>query len=130
LSAVALEAIVSLFSALQYALFLGVVLALVKPVGRYLERVFDGERTFLDPVMRPVERFIYRCAGVNPRQEMDWKQYAGALLLFSLCHPGDGHGPYRERTELLSGAGLGFYRRVFAMVIRAISSGRAQRSDG
>ncbi len=61
------------------------MLLLVRPVGRYLERVFAGERTFLDPVMRPLERAIYRWAGVDPREEMDWKRYATAFLLFSLA---------------------------------------------
>jgi K+-transporting ATPase ATPase A chain len=73
------------FRVLQYALFLGVVLALVQPVGRYLQRVFAGERTLLDPVLRPLERAIYRLGGVAPEREMDWRQYASAFLLFSLA---------------------------------------------
>ena len=75
----------SVFSLLQYALFLGLVLVLVRPVGRYLQRVFDGERTILDPVLRPIERVIYRVAGIDPHEKMDWKQYARAFLLFSFA---------------------------------------------
>ena len=51
----------------QYALFLGLMLVLVRPVGRYLQRVFDGERTILDPLLRPLERATYRLAGIDPR---------------------------------------------------------------
>jgi K+-transporting ATPase ATPase A chain len=68
---------------LQYALVLGVVLALVQPVGRYLQRVFGGERTLFDPVLRPLERVIYRVGGVAPEREMEWKEYTGAFLLFT-----------------------------------------------
>jgi K+-transporting ATPase ATPase A chain len=75
---------VSGFAILQYGIFLAVVLVLVRPVGRYLQRVFERERTLLDPVMRPVERFILRLAGVNPLEDMDCKQYAGAFVVFSL----------------------------------------------
>jgi K+-transporting ATPase ATPase A chain len=68
----------------QYCAFLLVVLALVRPVGRYLERVFAGQRTLLDPVLRPVERGIYRLAGIDPERQMDGKQYAIAFVLFGL----------------------------------------------
>jgi potassium-transporting ATPase potassium-binding subunit len=69
---------------LQYALFLAIVVILVKPVGRYLHRVFEADATMLDPLLRPVERLVYRLAGVDPRRGMDWKQYTGAFLTFSL----------------------------------------------
>jgi K+-transporting ATPase ATPase A chain len=68
----------------QYAVFLVIVVLLVKPVGGYLERVFGGERTWLDPVMSPVERAIYRVAGVDPSAEMDWKRYAICFIAFGL----------------------------------------------
>ena len=58
---------------LLYALFLGIVTLLVKPVGRYLVCVFNGQPTWLDRGLRPVERAIYRIAGVNPQQEMGWQ---------------------------------------------------------
>jgi len=72
------------FNGLQYGLFLVIVTALVYPIGGYLQRVFAGERTWLDPVLRPIERLIYRLSGIQPQREMNWKQYATAFLLFSL----------------------------------------------
>ncbi|HRQ23254.1 MAG TPA: potassium-transporting ATPase subunit KdpA [Anaerolineales bacterium] len=74
----------NIYTILQYVFFLGVVLALVIPLGWYMQRVFDGEKTWLDPVLRPVERIIYRVAGVNPTEEMDWKGYSVAFVLFGL----------------------------------------------
>lgn len=74
-----------LFSLVQYALFLLIVAVLVKPVGGYLSRVFGGEKTFLDPVLRPVERSIYKLARVDPEQEMDWKRYAIAFVCSGLA---------------------------------------------
>jgi K+-transporting ATPase ATPase A chain len=71
-------------SLLQYGVFLLIVALLVKPVGAYLDRVFAGERTWLDPVMRPLERGIYRFARVDATAEMDWKLYAGCFLAFGL----------------------------------------------
>jgi K+-transporting ATPase ATPase A chain len=68
----------------QYALFLLIILLLVKPVGGYLAHVFAGERTWLDPALRPVERLIYRFTGINEQQEMDRKQYLIAFILFTL----------------------------------------------
>src|SRR5260370_33127892 len=68
----------------QYGAFLLVVLVLVKPVGGYLQRVFAGQRTFLDPLLRPIERGIYRLAGIDPERPLDGKQYAIAFLLFGL----------------------------------------------
>jgi K+-transporting ATPase ATPase A chain len=70
---------------LQYGAFLLIVALLVKPVGSYLARVFDGERTWLDPVLRPLERGIYRLAGVDATAEMDWKLYTGCFLAFGLA---------------------------------------------
>jgi K+-transporting ATPase ATPase A chain len=69
---------------LQIGLYLIVLLLLVKPLGSFMARVYEGERTFLSPVLSPVERFIYRLIGVKPQEEMDWKTYAFAMLLFSL----------------------------------------------
>src|SRR5262249_23892436 len=57
---------------------------LVRPVGGYLARVFSSERTWLDPVLTPLERGIYRLAGVDPAAEMDWKRYAGSFVAFGL----------------------------------------------
>jgi potassium-transporting ATPase potassium-binding subunit len=74
----------SLASMVQYTLFLVVVVLLVKPVGIYLLRVFSGEKTFLDPVLQPVERLIYRLAGIDAERQMNGKQYAIAFVLFGL----------------------------------------------
>jgi K+-transporting ATPase ATPase A chain len=69
---------------LQIIAYFVVLILLVKPVGSYMARVFQGERTFLTPVLAPVERLFYRLAGVSPDAEMDWKVYAIAMLLFSV----------------------------------------------
>jgi K+-transporting ATPase ATPase A chain len=68
---------------LQFAIYSVILLASVRPVGIYLARVLEGERTWLDPVLRPVERLIYRLCGVNAGQEMNWRQYAYSVLGFS-----------------------------------------------
>jgi len=67
----------------QIGLFLLVILAITKPLGVFMVRVFNHESTYLDPVLRPIERGIYRLTGVNERSEMAWTEYAGAMLLFS-----------------------------------------------
>jgi len=68
---------------LQIGLFLLVILAITKPLGVFLARVFNREKTFLDPVMRPMERLLYRLTGVNEAAEMRWTEYTVAMLLFS-----------------------------------------------
>jgi K+-transporting ATPase ATPase A chain len=69
---------------LQIFLFIAVLVALAKPLGAYMARVYEGERLWgLDRVLGPVERLIYRVCGVRPDEEMDWKVYALAVLLFS-----------------------------------------------
>jgi K+-transporting ATPase ATPase A chain len=68
---------------LQIGLFFVVLLVVTKPLGVYLARVFAGDRTFLDPVLRPLERLLYRICGVDEKTEMDWKEYTVAMLLFS-----------------------------------------------
>jgi K+-transporting ATPase ATPase A chain len=70
---------------LQIIVYFGILLLLVKPLGAYMAHVFKGERTFLTPVLAPVERFIYRISGVDADEEMTWKEYAVGLLLFSLA---------------------------------------------
>ena len=69
---------------LQIGVFLLAILAVTPPLGRYMARVFTRERTWLDPVLRPVERLIYRSTGVDETREMRWTEYAVALLLFSV----------------------------------------------
>ena len=68
---------------LQIVIFLVVLLALSRPLGDYMTRVYQGERVFLDRVFGPIERLIYRAAGVTADQEMGWKSYALAMLLFN-----------------------------------------------
>jgi K+-transporting ATPase ATPase A chain len=67
----------------QITAFLLMVLAITKPLGVFLARVFNREKTFLDPVMRPIERLLYRLTGVDEQREMRWTEYAQAMLLFS-----------------------------------------------
>jgi K+-transporting ATPase ATPase A chain len=67
----------------QIAIFFVLVLAVTKPLGAFMTRVFNRERTFLDPVLRPVERAIYRLTAVDENHEMRWTEYAFAVLLFS-----------------------------------------------
>jgi K+-transporting ATPase ATPase A chain len=68
----------------QYLSFLLVVTALVKPMGLYLAAVFEGRKTFADPLLRPLERSIYWVMRVRPDDEMGWKRYALAFISFSL----------------------------------------------
>jgi K+-transporting ATPase ATPase A chain len=70
---------------LQIALFAVVVILIAKPLGGWMTRVFAGERTFLHPVLGPVERGFYRLAGVDPAVEQHWTTYGIAMLLFSLA---------------------------------------------
>jgi K+-transporting ATPase ATPase A chain len=65
---------------LQFAIYCLVLLASVRPVGAYMARVFEGERTWMDPVLRPIERLIYKLCGVNTKEEMNWREYAFAVL--------------------------------------------------
>ncbi|HTA56675.1 MAG TPA: potassium-transporting ATPase subunit KdpA [Candidatus Baltobacteraceae bacterium] len=67
----------------QIFLFFCLVLALTKPLGNFLYRVYERKPTFLDPVLRPIERLIYRVCGVDDTKETDWKGYGVSMLLFS-----------------------------------------------
>ena len=68
---------------LQIAIFFAIITALAYPLGLYMANVFTGKRTWLDPVLRPVERTLYRLTGVQAENEMRWTEYAFAMLLFS-----------------------------------------------
>jgi len=72
------------FDWLQIGLYLLILLLLVKPFGTYVAHVLQGERTFMSPVVGPVEHVVYRILGISTGEEMDWKQYAIAMLLFTL----------------------------------------------
>src|SRR5258707_12441645 len=70
---------------LQVLLFVGVLVALVKPVGGYMARVYQGQSLWgLERLLGPIERLIYRLCGVRETDEMDWKTYTVAVLLFNL----------------------------------------------
>ena len=68
----------------QIFLFLGLTLLITKPLGVYIARVFEREKTFLDRVLRPLEKLTYRLTGVDERREMRWTEYAVAVLLYSI----------------------------------------------
>ena len=68
---------------LQIFVFLALIFAVTKPLGVFMTRVFARERTFLDPVFRPIERLLYRVTGVDEQHEMRWTEYATCMLLFS-----------------------------------------------
>lgn len=68
---------------LQICVFFGLIFLVTKPLGIFMARVFEGQRTFLDPVLRPVERLLYRITGVDEKHEMRWTEYATSMLLFS-----------------------------------------------
>ena len=68
---------------LQIFLYLAIIFAVTKPLGVFMARVFSRERTFLDPIARPLERLLYRLTGVDESHEMRWTEYAVAMLMFS-----------------------------------------------
>ena len=70
---------------IQIALFSVIVIALTKPLGGYMTRVFNGDRTFLSPLLRPVERVLYSLCGVNEKDDQHWLVYAVAMLAFSMA---------------------------------------------
>lgn len=72
-------------SLIQIFLYFGVVVLLAFPLGSYMAKVFNGEKTFADQVLKPVERGLYKVTRVKPDREMNWKQYAVCLLLFNLA---------------------------------------------
>ena len=69
----------------QIALFSVIIFLITRPLGGYMTRVFSGERTFLSPVLRPVERAVYWCCGVDEKEEQHWLTYAVAMLFFSIA---------------------------------------------
>jgi K+-transporting ATPase ATPase A chain len=69
---------------LQIAVYFLIILALAKPMGLYMAKLFGGERTFLHPVLRPVEKMFYKLVGINEATEQRWTQYTASLLAFSI----------------------------------------------
>jgi potassium-transporting ATPase potassium-binding subunit len=74
----------NLFSWFQLIFYLVILLALAKPLGAYMAKVYQGEQTFLDRVLGPIERLIYRLSGVKADEDMNWKTYAAAVMLFNV----------------------------------------------
>ena len=70
---------------LQILLFTAVVIALAKPMGAYMAKVFSGERTWPHRVLRPLEAAIYKLCGIDEAAEQHWTRYAGGVLIFSLA---------------------------------------------
>jgi K+-transporting ATPase ATPase A chain len=70
---------------LQILLFGGIVIAITRPFGGYMTRVFAGERTFLSPVFRPIERFVYWCCSVGETEDQSWPTYAVSMLFFGVA---------------------------------------------
>jgi len=70
---------------LQIAIYALLILAVTKPLGVYMARIFEGERTFLSPILGPIERAIYAVCGVNEREEQHWVTYTVAMLFFSIA---------------------------------------------
>ena len=70
---------------IQILVYCGIVVLLVKPLGGYMYRVFNGDRTFLSPILGPVERGLYRISGTNEREEQHWTAYAAGIIFFSLA---------------------------------------------
>jgi len=70
---------------IQIALFSAIIIALTKPLGGYMTRVFNGERTFLSPLFRPIERLFYAVSGVDEKEDQHWLVYAIAMLTFSMA---------------------------------------------
>src|SRR5215471_14819992 len=68
---------------LQIILYFGLLIACVKPLGLYMAKVFEGEPTFLSPVLQPLERGLYRLSGVNEKEDQHWVTYTLAMLVFS-----------------------------------------------
>jgi len=68
----------------QIGVYLVILLLVTKPLGVFMARVFEREKTFLDPVLRPIERLVYRLCAIDDKREMDWKEYTISMLLFSV----------------------------------------------
>src|SRR5262245_30829186 len=67
---------------LEILLYCAIIVALARPLGGYMTRVFNGEPTFLSPALKPVEGVLYRAGGIDERREQDWLTYTVAMLLF------------------------------------------------
>ena len=92
----------------QFLAFCALIFLATKPLGLYLDRVLEGERTLLSPVLAPLERWIYRLSGIDPAEEMGWRRYCAAVLLFSVSGAVVLYAQLRLQDKLpLNRAGLG-----------------------
>lgn len=71
-------------SIMQYSLYLVILIAIAIPLGNYIGKVMNGEKTFLSKILNPVENFIYKIVGIDKEEEMDWKKYAKSIIIFSI----------------------------------------------
>ena len=86
----------------QLALYLAALLLITKPLGIYLVQVLDANgRTFLDPLIKPLEKLSYRLLGIDPKREQDWKRYAVSMLIFSMGTMVFSYGILRLQDRLL-----------------------------
>src|ERR1700730_11640176 len=70
---------------IQIALYSAIIIAITKPFGGYMTRVFNGERTFLSPMLRPIEHLFYGVSGVDEKEDQHWLVYAIAMLAFTMA---------------------------------------------
>ena len=89
---------------LQFLLYFVVLVILMRPLGIYMARVFEGQHTFLDPVFKPIERLLYRLFGMKEDEEMDWREYTAAMLLFSFAN--------QKAMNVTAGHSHGYNHRV------------------
>lgn len=71
-------------SIMQYSLYLIILIVIAIPLGNYIGKVMNGEKTFLSKILNPVENFIYKIVGIDKEEEMDWKKYAKSIIIFSI----------------------------------------------
>ena len=74
----------TLIGIVQILVFFAIVVAITKPIGSFMYRVFEGQRTFLHPVLGPIERLIYRISGVREDEEQSWVRYSASLISLSI----------------------------------------------
>ncbi len=74
----------TMIGTLQILIFFGILIAVSKPLGLYMASVYQNEKTLLSPLLAPLEKILYRGAGVDPEKDQSWKQYSAAVLMFSL----------------------------------------------
>ena len=73
----------NLIGTLQILVYFLILVAVTKPMGIFMAKVFEGQRTFLHPALRPIEVSLYKITGVNEQEEMSWQRYSISMLLFS-----------------------------------------------